>query len=65
MQKVSEIRLDCDDDVVLLKVEQIGRHRLPHRTSLLFLPEAGKDDQGGDHWVTTDPVIEEPRRDLP
>jgi len=24
VQKVKEIRLDCDEDVVLLKVEQIG-----------------------------------------
>jgi len=25
IQKIKEIRIDCDDDTVLLKVEQIGR----------------------------------------
>ncbi len=44
VQKVKELRLDCDNDVVLLKVEQAGAapgepdDRLPHRPPLVLLP---------------------------
>jgi phosphoribosyl-AMP cyclohydrolase len=42
VQQVHEIRLDCDNDVMLLKVTQLGphdpSHRLPHRPPQLFLP---------------------------
>ena len=40
VQKVHELRLDCDNDVVLLKVEQTSRaagraeDRLPHRAGI-------------------------------
>jgi phosphoribosyl-AMP cyclohydrolase len=41
VQQVHEIRLDCDNDVVLLKVTQQGHEpvdRLPYRPPQLFLP---------------------------
>ena len=44
VQKVHEMRLDCDSDVVLLKVEQLGQrarrpgHRLPHRPPFVLFP---------------------------
>ena len=40
VQTVHEIRLDCDNDVVLLKVTQLGHglDRLPHRPPQLLLP---------------------------
>jgi phosphoribosyl-AMP cyclohydrolase len=54
-QKVREIRLDCDGDTVLLKVEQAGgiachtgRHHCFFR----------KLDDGG--WETVDPVLKKP-----
>lgn len=57
-QKVHEIRLDCDEDVVLLKVEQVagiachtGRH------SCFFQKFEGSADSG--EWVTVDAVIKE------
>jgi len=67
-QKVHEIRLDCDEDVVLLKVEQVagiachtGRH------SCFFQKLEGNVDTG--EWVTVDhvlkdlePVPEKPKR---
>jgi phosphoribosyl-AMP cyclohydrolase len=56
IQQVTEIRLDCDNDVILLKVTQIGgiachtgrRHcffqRLEHKT-----------------WIEADPVLKNPQ----
>ena len=41
VQTVHEIRLDCDNDVLLLKVTQLGHeppHRLPHRPPQLLFP---------------------------
>ena len=54
VQKVKEIRLDCDQDVLLLTVEQIGGiacHTGRHNCFFQKL-QSGK-------WVITDPVIKE------
>jgi phosphoribosyl-AMP cyclohydrolase len=54
VQKVKEIRLDCDQDVLLLTVEQIGGiacHTGRHSCFFQKL-QSGK-------WVVTDPVIKE------
>jgi phosphoribosyl-AMP cyclohydrolase len=42
LQMVDDIRVDCDQDAVLLKV-RVSRQRcnLPHRPPLVFLPESG------------------------
>ena len=55
VQRVKSIRLDCDEDVVLLEVEQAGgiachtgRHSCFYR----------KFDGG--KWVTVDPVLKDP-----
>ena len=56
VQQVREIRLDCDEDVVLLKVEQRGGiacHTGRHSCFFRRL-EDGK-------WVDVEPVIREPR----
>jgi len=59
VQKVHEIRLDCDEDVVLLKIEQVsgiachtGRH------SCFFQQFEGTVDEG--RWVAVDPVLKDP-----
>jgi len=59
VQKVKEIRLDCDEDVILLKIEQVegiachtGRH------SCFFQKFEGNVDEG--EWVTVDPVLKDP-----
>ena len=63
VQKVHELRLDCDNDVVLMKVEQLG-HELYEpgiachtgRHSCFFqLLEEGE-------WKTVDPVLKDPER---
>ncbi|WP_225721452.1 phosphoribosyl-AMP cyclohydrolase [Candidatus Vallotiella sp. (ex Adelges kitamiensis)] len=59
LQYVREVRLDCDQDVVLLKIEQIsniachtGRH------SCFFWKFKGSLDRG--NWVSVDPVLKDP-----
>ena len=59
VQKVKEIRLDCDEDVILLKIEQVegiachtGRH------SCFFQKFEGNLDEG--EWVTVEPVLKDP-----
>ena len=55
VQKVRELRLDCDADAVLLQVEQVaGIACHTGRESCFFR----KLENGG--WVTTDPVLKDP-----
>jgi phosphoribosyl-AMP cyclohydrolase len=55
VQKVVEVRLDCDADAVLLKVEQVGGIAChTGRESCFFR----KLENG--RWVTTDPVLKDP-----
>ena len=56
-QRVVEMRLDCDEDVVLLKIEQkggiachTGRHSCFYQR---FNPE-------GEDWQAVDPVLQDP-----
>jgi phosphoribosyl-AMP cyclohydrolase len=62
VQKVHELRLDCDNDVVLLKVEQLGH----------AADEAGIACHTGRHscffqkfengaWKTVEPVLKDPK----
>ncbi len=55
VQRVVEIRLDCDADAILLRVEQIGGIACHTGRGSCFYR---KLDQGG--WVTTDPMIKDP-----
>jgi phosphoribosyl-AMP cyclohydrolase len=59
IQQVHEIRLDCDNDVVLLKVTQLG-HQPPiachtGRHACFFQ----RYDNGD--WKTVDPVLKDPK----
>ena len=55
VQKVREIRLDCDADALLLKVQQVGGIAChTGRESCFFR----KLEDG--RWVTTDPVVKDP-----
>lgn len=56
VQKVRELRLDCDDDVILLTVEQVGGiacHTGRHNCFFQKFAD-GK-------WVEVDPVIKDPK----
>ena len=58
VQTVHDIRLDCDNDVVLLKVTQLGHepgiacHTGRHSCFFQSLADAG--------WVSTEPVLKDP-----
>jgi phosphoribosyl-AMP cyclohydrolase len=63
IQKVRELRLDCDNDVVLLRVEQLGHasgdpgiacHTGRHSCFFQRL------DDG--RWTTVEPVLKDPER---
>lgn len=54
-QKLKEIRLDCDQDVIILKVEQLGGIAChTGRRSCFF--RVLKNGQ----WITVDPVVKDP-----
>jgi phosphoribosyl-AMP cyclohydrolase len=59
-QKVHDIRLDCDRDVVLIKIEQLGHepgiacHTGRHSCFFNRLEQ--------DHWVESDPVLKDPQQ---
>jgi phosphoribosyl-AMP cyclohydrolase len=55
VQQVSEIRLDCDNDVILLKVEQIGGIACHTGRRSCFFQKL----EGGS-WTITAPVIRNP-----
>ncbi|MBC7416512.1 MAG: phosphoribosyl-AMP cyclohydrolase [Herminiimonas sp.] len=59
VQKVLDIRIDCDEDVVLLKIEQAGGIAChTGRHSCFFQKFDGAVD-GGD-WIVVDPVLKDP-----
>lgn len=55
IQKIHEIRLDCDADVILLQVEQLGGIACHTGRESCFYRRL-QDGQ----WVSTDAVIKEP-----
>ncbi len=55
VQKVKSIRLDCDEDVVLLEVEQAGGIACHTGRHSCFFQKLD-----GGKWVVTDPVLKDP-----
>lgn len=53
-QKIVDIRLDCDNDVLLIKVEQQGMACHTGRHSCFY------QQLQNDQWVAVDPVIKNP-----
>ena len=56
VQKVKSIRLDCDEDVILLEVEQAGGIACHTGRHSCFFRRLD-----GGEWVVTDPVLKDPR----
>ena len=52
VQKVRDIRLDCDEDVILLKVEQVGGIACHTGRHNCFFQKYESGD-----WVAVDPVL--------
>ncbi len=60
VQRVKEIRLDCDADVILLMVEQVGGIAChTGRESCMYL-RLDKDTDGRLVWHAVDPVLKDP-----
>jgi phosphoribosyl-AMP cyclohydrolase len=55
VQKIREVRLDCDADAILLKVDQVGgiACHTGHESCFFRKLEKGK-------WVAIDPVLKDP-----
>lgn len=56
VQKVKSIRLDCDEDVILLEVEQAGGIACHTGRHSCFFQKL----EGG-AWTTVEPVLKDPR----
>ncbi len=69
-QKVIQLRVDCDADVVLLKIEQIGgiachtgRHScfFQQLVAKVSLDGAGSPDSSQLEWQAVEPVLKDPQ----
>lgn len=56
-QKIREIRIDCDNDVVLLKIEQVGGIACHTGRRSCFFQKYYADGR----WEAVDPVIKDPK----
>ncbi|MEO6118702.1 MAG: phosphoribosyl-AMP cyclohydrolase [Methylotenera sp.] len=56
MQNVHEIRLDCDEDVVLIKVEQVGGIACHTGRHNCFFKKLENEN-----WLIDQPVIKDPK----
>lgn len=57
LQRVVEIALDCDQDALLLRVEQIGGAACHTGRESCFFQVLDDDE-----WVTRDPVLKDPEQ---
>ena len=55
-QKVKSIRTDCDGDVLLLSIEQVGGIACHTGRASCFFNELK-----GDRWIPVDPVLKDPK----
>lgn len=60
VQKVQDIRLDCDNDVILLSVEQVGGIACHTGRRRCFYQQLKGDD-----WVAVEPIIKDPSEIYP
>ncbi len=57
VQKVSEVRLDCDEDALLLSIEQVGGIACHTGRHSCFYRKYAEGE-----WVVTDPIIKDPAK---
>lgn len=64
VQRLLELRLDCDGDVLLLKVEQLGAIACHTGRASCFYrrldTNTGQGADSGSQWVIVDPVLKDP-----
>jgi len=59
VQKVLELRLDCDSDVILMKVEQLGGIACHTGRASCFYKRLDTS-AGTSTWVVVDPILKDP-----
>ena len=59
VQKIHEIRIDCDEDVILLKIEQVGGIACHTGRHDCFFQKL-EDNEGEPDWLAVDPVLKNP-----
>lgn len=57
VQKVKEIRVDCDKDVILLRIEQVGGIACHTGRHSCFYHQLQ-----GEQWVAVDPILKDPKQ---
>lgn len=60
VQQVQEIRLDCDGDVILLKVTQVGDIACHTGRTSCFYRRLDGGQANDASWVAVDPVLKDP-----
>jgi len=60
-QKVIDIRIDCDEDVLLLRVEQVGGIACHTGRHSCFYRQFQGDVSNG-QWATVEPVLKDPEK---
>jgi phosphoribosyl-AMP cyclohydrolase len=58
-QKVVELRTDCDNDVILLRIEQVGGIACHTGRRSCFFNRL--DGDGGGRWQEIEPVLKDPK----
>lgn len=60
IQHVKEIRLDCDNDVIILRVDQVGEMACHTGRRHCFFQRLQTNPDGLPEWVTVEPVLKNP-----
>ena len=60
VQVIKDIRLDCDNDVILLAVEQVGGIACHTGRERCFYKQLQGGDTDAARWVEVEPVVKDP-----
>lgn len=60
VQKLKSLRVDCDKDVVLMTIEQIGGIACHTGRESCFYFELQQDTEQQNHWQAVEPVLKNP-----
>lgn len=60
VQLIKDIRLDCDNDVILIAVEQVGGIACHTGRERCFYRQLQRGDSDDANWVDVEPVVKDP-----
>ncbi|MCK5696683.1 MAG: phosphoribosyl-AMP cyclohydrolase [Gammaproteobacteria bacterium] len=61
IQVLKSLRVDCDKDVVLMNIEQIGGIACHTGRESCFYFELSEDNDHNKHWQAVEPVLKDPK----